>query len=39
MYKKCYKKSILKQKIKLIKVRINSFNNLKKANKLIVKLF
>jgi hypothetical protein len=32
-------KFILKKKIKLIKIRINSLNNLKKANKLIVKLF
>jgi hypothetical protein len=33
------KKSILKRKIKLIKVGINSLNDLKKANKLIIKLF
>jgi hypothetical protein len=33
------KKSILRGKVKLIKVGINSLNNLKKANKLIVKLF
>ena len=33
------KKSILKKKVKLIKVGINSLNDLKKANKLIVKLF
>jgi hypothetical protein len=33
------KKSILKRKVKLIRVRINSFNDLKRANKLMVKLF
>jgi hypothetical protein len=33
------KKFILKRKVKLIKVRINSLNNLKKANKLMIKLF
>jgi hypothetical protein len=33
------KKSILKRKIKLIRVGINNLDNLKKANKLIVKLF
>jgi hypothetical protein len=38
-YKKCYKKVYTKKKVKLIKVRINSLNNLKKANKLIIKLF
>jgi hypothetical protein len=29
----------VKRKVKLIKVRINSLNNLKKTNKLIIKLF
>jgi hypothetical protein len=30
---------ILKGKVKLIRVRINSLNDLKRANKLVVKLF
>jgi hypothetical protein len=30
---------ILKKKVKLIKIRINSLNDLKKANKLVIKLF
>jgi hypothetical protein len=38
-YKKCYKKFILRRKVKLIKVGINNLNNLKKANKLMIKLF
>jgi hypothetical protein len=33
------KKSILRQKIELIRVGINSFNNLERANKLVIKLF
>jgi hypothetical protein len=33
------KEFILKEKVKLIKVRINSLDNLKKANKLMIKLF
>jgi hypothetical protein len=33
------KKSILRRKVKLIRVGINSFNDLKRVNKLIVKLF
>jgi hypothetical protein len=33
------KKSILRQKVELIRVGINSFNDLKRANKLMVKLF
>jgi hypothetical protein len=37
--KSVIKEFILKGKVKLIKVGINSLNNLKKANKLIVKLF
>jgi hypothetical protein len=37
--KSVVKKSILKRKVKLIKVGINSLNNLKKANKLMIKLF
>jgi hypothetical protein len=37
--KSVVKKSILRRKVDLIKVGINSSNNLEKANKLIVKLF
>jgi hypothetical protein len=37
--KSVIKKVIFKRKVKLIKVRINNLNNLKKANKLIIKLF
>jgi hypothetical protein len=33
------KKFILKRKVKLIKVRVNSLNNLKRVNKLIIKFF
>jgi hypothetical protein len=33
------KEFILQEKVKLIKVGINSLNDLKRANKLIVKLF
>jgi hypothetical protein len=33
------KESILRGKVKLIKVGINSLDNLKRANKLVVKLF
>jgi hypothetical protein len=32
-------KSIFRGKVKLIRVRINNLNDLKKANKLVVKLF
>jgi hypothetical protein len=37
--KSVIKKFIFKQKVKLIKIRINNLDNLKKVNKLIVKLF
>jgi hypothetical protein len=37
--KSVVKKSILKGKVELIKVGINSLDNLKKANKLVIKLF
>jgi hypothetical protein len=33
------KKSILRRKVELIRVGINSFNDLERANKLMVKLF
>jgi hypothetical protein len=37
--KSIIKESILKGKVKLIRVGINSLNDLKRANKLVVKLF